>query len=161
MTAPIKAELRHRMSGRIRVALEHPLPSRDALETLAGTLSAARNVEEVEIRPRSGSLIVRHRGAYEDVSRALARAGLHIEVKEHPAGPADPIEQTLSRLSTADAVLQRVTNGRIDIWSAGFSALVGAGLIQLARGQVAGPALTLFGQAATLVMARPLRRFLG
>lgn len=161
MTKPVKATLRHRMFGRIRVSLDRPLPPRDRLEALAKALAAAEGVEEIEIRPQSGSLIVRHGGDYEMVSTALARAGLLIEVGSGPSHPVDPIQETLGHLTTADATLQRWTNGRVDIWNAGFSALVAAGLIQLARGRVAGPALTIFGQAATLAMARPLRRFLG
>lgn len=162
MNAPLKARLRHAMPGRLRAALEQPLPARDQLQALAAALAAVAGVAEVEIRPRSGSVVIRHTsGSDEEICRALAAAGLQIEAAPPAAGPADPIEATLGRLSAADMRLQQWSGGRIDIWNAGFTALVAAGFIQLARGQVAGPALTLFGQAATLVMARPLRRFLG
>lgn len=164
MTAPLTARLRHRMADRVRFALDFPLPPRDRLEALATALTGTKGVLEVEIRPLSGSLIIRHAGDYDAILAALSKAGLAVETAEQapaPAGPIDPIQETLNRLSTADAVLQRWSGGRADIWSAGFSFLVTAGLVQLARGRVAGPALTLFGQAATLVMARPLRRFLG
>ena len=160
ITTPVKGTLRHRMPGRIRVALDKPLPARDTLESLAAALAAVEGVEQVEIRPQSGSVIVRHHGEYEDTSRALGEAGLQIEIEELAIEFASPIQETLSRLSTADAAIRRLTGGKADIWNVAFSALVAGGLIQLARGQVAGPALTLFGQAATLVMSRPLQKFL-
>jgi hypothetical protein len=40
-----------------------------------------------------------------------------------------------------------------------IAGLVLGGLVQMARGRIAGPALTLFGQAVTLAIARPLRKF--
>lgn len=158
MATPVRGTLRHRMPGRIRVALDKPLPGRDTLQALAAALADVEGVEEVEIRPQSGSVIVRHHGEYEDTSRALGEAGLQIEVEELAIEFTDPIQETLGRLSAADAAIQRLTGGRADIWNVAFSALVAGGLIQLARGQVAGPAMTLFGQAATLVMSRPLRK---
>lgn len=161
MSAAVKAELRHRMPGRLRAVLSHPLPPRDALDHLAEALALAEGVHEVEIRPRSGSIVIRHEGAYEAVSKALARAGLHIALPAKPDEPLDPINQTLSRIESADSLVKRWTGDQADIWSVSFTALIAGGLIQLARGQVAGPAVTLFGQAATLAMARPLRRFLG
>ena len=161
MTEAVEAALRHRMPGRVRFALGHPLPARESLESLADALASVEGIREVEIRPRSGSIIVRHGGSYDDIAKALADAGLVIEVNEEESRPVDPVQETLDRLSVADRALQRWTGGRADIWSVSFSALVAGGLIQLGRGRVAGPALTLFGQAATLAMARPLRRFLG
>lgn len=148
------------MPGRLRAGLDHPLPDREALAALADRLAAVPGVEEIEIRPQSGSIVIRHRGDFDDVVGALRRAGLPIEIPEHSPEPRDPIQATLQRVALADAAVQRLSGGRADVWSLGFSLLMLTGLIQLARGQIAGPALTVFGQAASLAMRRPPKRFL-
>ncbi|WP_170304640.1 hypothetical protein [Croceicoccus estronivorus] len=156
-----RGTLRHTMPGRIRIVLDHPLPARDHLQWLASALATVENVQEVEIRPRSGSVIIHHVGEYDTLVDKLDDAGLTIETALVTDAAADPIGQVVERLSQADAVLKKWSGGKADIWNVVFSALVAGGFIQLARGRVAGPALTLFGQAATLAMSRPLRRFLG
>ncbi|MDD3799572.1 MAG: hypothetical protein PHE36_10385 [Novosphingobium sp.] len=161
MTVPVKGILRHSMPGRLRVVLEQPLPARGELQALAAALAGVEGVREVEIRPHSGSVIVRHDGDFERLEKALGEAGLAIEAEPEADEPVDLIEQVVERLSLADTVLQRASSGKTDIWNVAFAALVAGGFIQLARGRVSGPALTLFGQAATVAMSRPLRRFLG
>lgn len=141
------------------MSLEHPLPDRETLASLAGKLAAARGVEEIEIRPQSGSIIVRYQGEYEDMANSLRHAGLQIDAPPQAEGPSDPIQGSIQRILAADVAVQRLTGGRTDIWGISFSLLVLTGLVQIARGKVAGPALTVFGQAATLAMARPLKRF--
>lgn len=160
MTEPVKATLRHHLPDRLRATLDNPLPDRAAITSLADRLAGVAQVDEIEIRLRSGSLIVRHRGDHDTIMSALRHAGLQIEASDGSSGPADPIRDTMSRLAGADAALQRLSGGRADIWGVSFSLLMLTGLVQLGRGRIAGPALTLFGQAATLAMARPLKRFL-
>lgn len=160
MAKPIKGVLRHQVPGRLRISLQPPLPDRDTLQSLASQLVAVEGTDEIEIRPQSGSLIIRHQGTLEDVAGAYRHAGLQIDLPAEPPASGDPIQGTLQRIVDADAAVQRLTGGRTDLWGVSFSLLVATGLLQLARGRVAGPALTLFGQAATLAMARPLKRFL-
>jgi hypothetical protein len=160
MSKPLKGVLRHQMPGRMRVSLEHPLPDRDMLASLAERLAAARGAEEIEIRPQSGSIIVRYQGDYEDLVASLRHAGLQIEAPPaRTEAPKDPIEASVRKIAAADTAIRRWTGGRTDVWGLSYALLVLTGLIQLGRGKVAGPALTVFGQAATLAMARPLKRF--
>jgi len=156
-----KGTLRHSIPGRTRLVLEQPVPEREELQALAAALATVEGVREVEIRPQSGSVILRHDCGFETLSKDLGEVGLAIEAEAETDAFADPVSEMIHRLSQADAVLRKWSNGRTDIWNVAFSVLIAGGFIQLARGRVAGPALTLFGQAATLAMSRPLRQFLG
>jgi hypothetical protein len=143
------------MPGRIRVGLTAPIPAVTELEALAESLSAARGVQRVEIRRPTGSVIIHHNGDFESLSKRLARSGLLVvSPPEKPGKPFDAIRETVTRVSAADTALARATGGRADLWGLAFAGLIAAGAIQLARGRVAGPALALFGQAATLALIR-------
>jgi hypothetical protein len=161
MTIAIDSVLKHRMPGRTRVAMAGPLPPLEALQSLAAALTEVDGVDHVEIRPQSGSIVIRHSRGYDDIAAGLTSAGLRIESAPPAAPAADPIQETVDRLVQADAVLKRLSGGKADMWSLAFYTLVLGGFVQLGRGRVAGPAFTLFGQAASLAMSRPLRKFLG
>jgi len=154
MTADrIGLAVRHRMPGRLRFAV-----ATGDLERAAAALAALPTMESVEPRPASGSIVVRHRGPLEDQALVDAGFDLTAPASPDPATPADPIGTAMAGLSRLDRNIKAATGGQLDIWGLAFGGLVAGGVIQLARGRVAGPALALFGQAATLAMARPLRR---
>lgn len=159
---PVAAQLRHQAPGRIRAELSAPLPARERLERLATDLAALPQVTAAEIRPGSGSVIMRHQGDPDSLPDRLAEAGLRLTDTPNaaPDAPIDPIGTSISLLSRADRAIAAASDGRLDIWGAAFGLLVAAGMVQLARGRIAGPALALFGQAATLALARPLRNFI-
>ena len=147
------------MPGRTRVALKQPAPGRDALDRLAEALAAVAGIEAVEIRPHTGSLIIRHGQDFDPASEAVLAAGLRIVPSPESGPPLDPIQETIRQLARAEETLSRLTGGRADLWNIAFVALLAGGVAQLARGRIAGPAVTLFSQAATIAMARPLRMF--
>jgi hypothetical protein len=141
----------------VRLALNQPLPPREQLLKLAQSLVQVSGIAAVDIRPRTGSVIIQHDGALSDISGAIAKLGLLTIREPAPSQPLDPIAEVTSRLAELERILSRGTGKQIDLWSVAFVGLVAAGLVQLARGQIAGPALTLFGQAATIVMTKPFR----
>lgn len=155
------ARVRHRMPGRMRLSID----SGDdvaSISAAADAISALAGVETVETRTGSGSLIIHHTGALGD--DALASAGIVCATRGAPPRATrdlDPIRETRAAIAQANAALLRASGGSIDLWGLAFGGLVVGGVVQAARGRIAGPALTLFGQAATLAMAKPLRQFLG
>ncbi len=151
----LQGRLRHQTGGRVRIGLESPLPDEAALQGLVEWLGGLRGVQTVEIRPTTGSLIILHDGEFAPIAKAIADAGTFTFLPPEEAAPIDPIGDTMHRLSAADAAIGRLSGGRTDLLSVVFAGLVIAGIAQMARGRVAGPALTLFGQAATLAMTRP------
>ncbi|WP_336960818.1 hypothetical protein [Sphingobium aquiterrae] len=155
-----RGHLKHRMPGRVRIVLDRPLPHLERLESLATALAAIPGIDSAEIRPTSGSIVIRHRGDFDELRESIAREGIQFASSITHLQPIDPMGAAARQLGTVDGAIARLTDGRADLWSLAFAGLVAGGVIQLARGSVAGPALTLLGQAATLTMARPLRTFI-
>ena len=154
----MRGRIRHQLPGRVRIGLEGPLPDVAALTDTARAIASVPGVEQVEFRPETASLLLRHRGRFEPLAAALEEAGLLVLAPAEPVAPIDPVGETFERLERAEDLVGRLTGGRADLWSIAYLGLVAGGLVQLARGRVAGPAVTLFGQAASLALSRSVRR---
>ena len=157
-SAALTAQLRHRIPGRTRIRLQDPVPDPERLEELADQLSALAGVDAVDINPGTGSVLFRHEHAYDPLI-AAAEAKLIDTLPAPKPEPFDPTGELIKRIGQLDTMAIRASSGRFDAMEVTIAGLVLGGLVQMARGRVAGPALTLFGQAVTLAMARPLRKF--
>jgi len=155
---PYPVRLRHRMPGRTRISLTEPLPSAEQLESLADQLAALAGVHAVDIRLQTGSIVIRHERDCDPVA-AASEGGLVDILPEPPPEPFDAPSEIIKGFGKFDAYLSRVSEGRLDAWGLAFTGLVAAGVVQIARGKMLSPATALFGQAASLAMARPLRKF--
>lgn len=148
--APLKARIVHQTEGRTRLSL-HDTAAHDRLVALADALAAC-GVDKVEIRTVTCSIILTHEAPWSSLADRVAAAGLHLVTPPPPPPPKAPIQETEERLSQADLIMSLFSRGQLDMRNAVFLALVAGGLVQLARGRVAGPAVTLFGQAMTLAL---------
>lgn len=134
MPAPLEAFLVHSMSGRLRLRLVRP--RHPGIEPLAAELSRRPGVLKVAFRGETGSLLVLHDGRFRpEVDPALRL------VKRQPA--AAPVPPALPRPRPADVAQM----GGI----ASVAAFSGLALLQMARGRVLPPAVTLFWYAAALL----------
>lgn len=156
VSCPVR--LRHRMPGRTRISLIEPLPSGDAVDELGEHFAALDGVEAVDIRRQTGSIVIVHNANCDPLAAAIRTRLIEI-VPESPKEPFDPAKEILHRVGQFNSCLAQASEGRVDAWGLAFTGLVAAGLLQVARGRVLGPATALFGQAATLAMARPLQKF--
>jgi hypothetical protein len=156
-SAALTARLRHRIPGRTRIRLQAPLPGPDRLDALADQLSALPGVQTVDINPATGSILLHHEPARDPLAAAEEAELIKILPALEPE-PFDPTGEILRRIGQIDALVDRASGGRLDAMEVTIAGLVFGGLMQMARGKVAGPALTLFGQAVTLAMARPPRK---
>ena len=149
------ASVHHRMRGRVRIRFDRPIPDLPALELIVHQIGSMDGVERVAANADTGSLTIHHAGDFEPIAKAIADEGLmHIRDADDD-NPMDPVAAVASGLAGANAAVGRMTLGRADLIGLAFIGLVGGGIVQMARGRIAGPALTLFGQAATLAMLRP------
>lgn len=151
----IAARLVHATPRRLRAVMD-TVPPRPALDALAAALAALPGIDAVEIRPATGSVILRHAGGFD--RGALAGAGLALAAAPAPgpAASADPVAAAARAVAALDGEVRRLSSGQADLAGLAFMGLVAAGLVQLARGEVFGPATTLFAQAAELGRARLL-----
>lgn len=154
MPEPILVRLAHHVPGRTRLTAASSAAAAD-LKASAARL-AASGALAVEVR--GTSLILTHPGhwpaldwpslGWPSAAAALEAAGLILV----PAAPRHPIGRTSAAVSRLNAALSEASDGRMDLTNAAFVGLIAAGMVQLARGYVAGPAVTLFGQALTIAL---------
>jgi len=138
----------HVIEKRARLRVEDPL-SREQLIALADQLASTAGVDRVLARPSTGSLIIEAHSSVADVLKTIEDAGL-ATLANPPKQP--PVSQMVQLgLARADFDLQRQTEGALDLRTAlGLMLLAGA-ILQLARGQIAGPATTLAASALSLL----------
>ena len=151
---PLKARLAHQIPGRVRMRLEGDPAEIDELERLADGIAAMPGVRRVDIRAETGSILIRHTGVFDEIADGFEAVGL-VLLPAVVDEAIDPIGDMSRELGDVGAAFDKLTGGRADMWGVAFLGLVGIGLWQLANGRVAGPALTVLGQAATIAMARP------
>lgn len=156
--APLIGTLQHSIAGRIRIRLADPVPDDAALAQLAEAINSFASVEAVTIRPTTGSLIILFAGAPESLLETITAAGLLRVDPPEPVVPYDPVAAVASGLSAADLGFGKMTGGRADLAGLAFTGLLAAAIVQIARGRIAGPAITLLGQAATVAMMRSAGR---
>jgi hypothetical protein len=133
---------------------------RDELERCDAVLSA-------EVRPLTGSVLVRHRGepsAVADFARErglfslLPELGVRARDPAEPSGPATAqpaheaerlpgVEQVQDRFRWADRQLRRWTSGALDLAHFSVAAFALLGIVQLMRGRILPQAGTLFWYA--------------
>ena len=145
---PVRVRLVHVTAGRARLRLG-PTVEEDAMRALADRLLGLGGIRRVLVRPNTGSLILES-GLGEGELRALLEGAeaIRIEPPRHPP----PVSQAAGfGLLKLDADLKARTDNLLDLRGALGLALIGGGIVQLARGQVAGPATTLLMTAYSLL----------
>ena len=146
MSEPIQMRVAHQVAGRTRLVAVEAVTV-DALASCRDRLAEVEGVR-VEARPASRSLVVNHDQAWGALSGALEQAGVSIAA---PA-PHTPIEHTQALLTTLNDTMGRATSGRFDLINIAFVVLVLGGLLQASRGNLGGPAATLFTQALSIAL---------
>ena len=127
-----EAYLRHAVPGRSRWAIPGHRGDDSYFAGLQAQLARLPEVIEVEIRPQTGTIVLRHGGTASDVAR----------------------EAEAAQLFNAAAVPAKV-GSRLPDWPVVLSLVfAGLALIQLLRGQVAAPAVTLAWYALNAPLLR-------
>jgi hypothetical protein len=150
------ASVVHQTEGRVRLHVPDLVGQPAEGRRLAEAASGVAGVSKVDVRPATGSVVVFHHGAWEEIGATLAAAaGMIITPYEPaPAPQVNAMDASTAFLDAFDAGARRAFGGRTDVSELAFLGLVTAGAVQLARGEIFGPAATLFAQALTLMAAR-------
>ncbi|MDQ0504046.1 hypothetical protein [Xanthobacter agilis] len=144
------------MPDRIPMRIAHALPGRTRLVPLGQTdaevlRSCAARLEELDgvtVAIRGNSLILTHRDPWAEISAALDHVGLTLACHATRV----PIATMAAAVGRLDARISAASAGRMDLTNAAFLGLMAGGIVQLVRGNLAGPAATLFSQALTLAL---------
>ena len=137
---PVALEIRHAVPGRARLRPARPMDA-GALKALGDAVSMVPGLTRVLVRPNTGSLILQFAGPPEALFTAITAQGI---ATIRPAAPPPPIGQVAQLgLIRADMVLKDGTRNTLDLNSTMALILLIAAMVQIGRGQIAGPATTL------------------
>lgn len=157
MPDPVEGYVAHRTARRLRVRL--PGRRRDVpfFETIRETLAGQPDVA-VAINPATASVLIV--GDVALATRRAEEAGLFV-LRAVPARSAGPdgerrqgrtlIQQGRHALHLVDQGMMRLTGSRDSLRSMMLVGFLGAGVYQLSRGNILGPAITMFWRAGELL----------
>lgn len=155
------ARLAHAVPGRARLRLDTRRGDRGFFDALCERLSACPALERVEPRVSTGSLILSHRGELAPIL-AWARSRGLFDLQPAPEVGARPQparegagevagEAALAALGEGvqalDSRVRRLSGGTLSLPVLVVGGLFGLGLLQLSRGNVLVPAISLFRYA--------------
>lgn len=135
------AEVVHSSKGRLRVRV----PSRkgDPLfwETIADKFSGCPGVEDVEVNPRTASILFVHETDSAAIMAFAASQGIFLAEGKKPAREYPAIYDGLTEsFDKVDGTIKKFTGNELDLSSLSFMALVGAGIYKIAKGDFSAPA---------------------
>jgi hypothetical protein len=148
----------HVTRGRIRLRVVGAPPDGAFSKELERALKGSPAVRAISIRPLTGSLIVEHTGTSDEMLRwAKERAILHADVDAAAIASAaeDPLTHLAHAIEDASEHLRRIAGGELDLRTLAFYGLVGAGALQITRGNLLPAAETLLIHALGL-LPRPV-----
>ena len=152
----VDAYISHRSAGRVRLRV--PERKRDDwyFSSLREGLLKEEGVDDVEVNPLTGSVLVTGRGAEEAVS-SLSSQGLVVLRQEDIQGKTTTLHEGVAEgFAGLDRQIKAFTGNAVDLSGLAFVALVAAGLYQIGKGNFAAPAwytafwyaLGIFGKSA-------------
>lgn len=147
-----RAEIEHQGRGRARLRI--PLKRRDPayFETVCKELARLNGVTAVHGNARTAGVLIEWQGEEPDFVAYAGEREL-FEAVPHE-GPADLRAAVARGLDRLNRNLSQVSGGRLDNRSVGFVALASFAAVQLVRGAILPPAITLLIHALELVDGR-------
>jgi hypothetical protein len=146
----------HLTAGRLRVKIPEKRHDEAFFKTLEQRLASWDSIERVEVNPLTASVLVQ----FPDLGTLFAENAMRNDLftvdldeleSEHGKPRQALTEWAKQRWGDADKALRRWSDGRADIRSAAFLALVAGSIFQLFRGQIAPPAATLLWDAGEVL----------
>ena len=148
IVAPVKLQLLHSTRKRARLRIDSRFAPEE-LSDLANRLASVPGVLHAQIRPNTGSVIL---DGHTDINEVLEKvADRKIAVIGKPPNKP-PVDQVLQMgLLRADVGVKKQTGDVLDLRTLMSLVLIGAAIVQLGRGRIAGPATTLALGALSLI----------
>jgi Heavy metal associated domain 2 len=150
-----QARLCHFASGRLRVKIPDKRRDEAFFGTVKERLSSWASIERVEVNPLTASVLVQFSNLpalFADNALKNDLFEVDLDVLSALGEPPQALtDHAAASLHKADHAIRRWTAGAGDLRSAVFVFLVGAGLVQILRGNVAAPAATLLWYAGDML----------
>src|SRR5579864_4558505 len=150
-----EAHIGHYSNGRLRVKIPDKRGDEDFFHTLETRLRGWNSIQQVTVNPLTGSVLVTFDDPQALFTENAMRNDMFAVDFDELAALAEPvpsvIDWTKKRMSGADEALRGWTSGAADIRGTVFLLLVGAGVVQAVRGNIAAPAATLLWYAGAVL----------
>jgi hypothetical protein len=126
------------------------------LEEFAAHLSELPGVDDLDLRPTTGSLVVEHPDLdWEDLLEGFRRiGGVIVDPYGENSGRPDTLAPVRATFDRVDGLLTAVSAGGVDLRMLYFVVLIGLALSQMLRGQIMVPAITLLTWALELALRK-------
>lgn len=149
------AHVVHHLPGRLRLRIPEKRMNQIYFDNLKAQALEFGGVEHVSVDPLTGSLLIRHVLADEELT-TLLQTDLELDLEPAPVPVGrDALASLGASINTVDHRLKRATGGATDLRVLLFMLLVGMAIRQILRGQVMIPAAALLWNAFELVLHRP------
>ncbi|MCF8470922.1 MAG: hypothetical protein K9G30_09075 [Parvibaculum sp.] len=143
--------LEHLTGSRARIRMPQLRRDRDACEKLATAATALAGVSSVEASPLTAGVLIRYRGNFGEIAEEAAKAGIFRLAAPTPE-PA-LMAGLRAQVGKLNEKLKQGSTGTLDINTAAFMLFGAVGIVQLARGRVAMPALSALWYALNSLRA--------
>lgn len=136
----------HVTPSRLRLRVPAKRNDKKFFSRASGELAQKFGGVEVETNAATGSILLRSVTAKDVVELLAIEAPFRVvERSQLPAAGLREVRQQLTRMGDG---VQRFTSGTVDARTLVLLALLASGIIQLSRGQIFAPAMSLFWYAA-------------
>ncbi|MBF0474134.1 MAG: hypothetical protein HQK93_10475 [Nitrospirae bacterium] len=132
----------HSTNERLRLRLPNLKNNLESLADLKTALLDIEGINNIEINPKTSSVLILHSNAKEQIlSAAIMRGLLKIKEKKTVKTTATPFTANVTETArTINSKLKALTGREIDLPNMFFLVLFGTGVYQVARGNFALPA---------------------
>jgi hypothetical protein len=134
-----EAHIVHRSSRRLRLKVLSKKKHEEYLRALPERFSGFSGIDEIEINPLTGSVLFKHAGNSEDIIAFVQKQGI-FEIKIKSVQPPSVHHGVSSIYQELDRVVRSFSNGSTNAGGLAFVGLIAYGMIQIGRGNIAGPA---------------------
>ena len=134
-----EAHIVHRAPKRLRFKMVNKKGREEYLRSIPEKFSGFKGIDEIEINPQTGSLLFKHGRDADEIIDFVKKHGI-FEIRIKSAHSPSVHRGVSSIYQALDDLVHSFSNGTTNAGGLAFVALLVYGMVQISRGNVAGPA---------------------
>ena len=147
-----EAHIVHRAPNRLRLKVASKKEHEGYLRTLPEKFTGISGIYEIEINPLTGSVLFKHGGNGEEIIDFMKKRGI-FEITVKSPRPPSVHRGASSIYQQLDGLVHSFSNGSTNAGGLAATALLAYGVMQISRGNIAGPAwYTAFWYALNILL---------
>ena len=134
-----EAHIVHRAPNRLRLKVASKKEHEGYLRTLPDKFTGISGIDEIEINPLTGSVLFKHGGNGEEIIDFMKKHGI-FAIKAKSLRPPSVHRGVSSIYQQIDGLVHDFSDGSTNAGGIAFISLLAYGVLQISRGNIAGPA---------------------